>query len=52
MTIKVLLADDEGLVRSGFRVLLDVEEDILVVGEATNGLEAVEQARAAALTSY
>jgi DNA-binding NarL/FixJ family response regulator len=45
--IKVLLADDEGLVRSGFRVLLDVEDDITVVGEAANGAEAVERARAA-----
>jgi len=44
--IKVLLADDEGLVRSGFRVLLDVEDDITVIGEATDGAEAVEQARA------
>ncbi|WP_433519722.1 response regulator [Nonomuraea sp. CA-143628] len=42
--IKVLLADDEGLVRSGFKVLLDLEEDITVVGEATNGAEAVERA--------
>jgi DNA-binding NarL/FixJ family response regulator len=44
--IKVLLADDEGLVRSGFKVLIDVEDDIEVVGEATTGAEAVEQARA------
>ncbi len=44
--IRVLLADDEGLVRSGFKVLLDLEDDITVVGEATNGAEAVEQARA------
>lgn len=44
--IRVLLADDEGLVRSGFKVLIDVEDDIEVVGEATNGAEAVEQARA------
>lgn len=44
--IKVLLADDERLVRSGFKVLIDVEDDIEVVGEATNGAEAVEQARA------
>ncbi|GAA1765337.1 response regulator transcription factor [Luedemannella helvata] len=44
--IRVLLADDEGLVRSGFKVLLDLEDDIMVVGEATNGAEAVEQARA------
>jgi DNA-binding NarL/FixJ family response regulator len=45
--IKVLLADDQVLVRSGFKVLLDAEEDILVVGEAANGAQAVEQARAA-----
>ena len=44
--IKVLLADDEALVRSGFKVLLDLEDDITVVGEATNGAEAVERARA------
>ncbi|MFI7492740.1 response regulator [Micromonospora echinaurantiaca] len=44
--IKVLLADDEALVRSGFKVLLDLEDDIMVVGEATNGTEAVERARA------
>ena len=43
--IKVLLADDEGLVRSGFKMLLDVEADIEVVGEATTGAEAVELAR-------
>ncbi|WP_218671017.1 response regulator transcription factor [Microbispora sp. GKU 823] len=45
--MKVLLADDERLVRSGFKLLLDVEDDITVVGEATNGAEAVERARAA-----
>jgi DNA-binding NarL/FixJ family response regulator len=44
--IKVLLADDQILVRSGFKVLLDAEEDITVVGEAANGAEAVERARA------
>jgi DNA-binding NarL/FixJ family response regulator len=44
--IKVLLADDQVLVRSGFKVLLDAEEDIRVVGEAANGAEAVHQARA------
>ena len=44
--IKVLLADDESLVRSGFRLLLDLEDDIVVVGEATDGAEAVEAARA------
>jgi DNA-binding NarL/FixJ family response regulator len=44
--IKVLIADDEGLVRSGFKVLLDLEDDITVVGEATSGADAVERARA------
>lgn len=44
--IKVLLADDEGLVRSGFKLLLELEDDITVVAEATNGAEAVELARA------
>ena len=42
----MVIADDEGLVRSGFKVLIDVEDDIEVVGEATTGAEAVEQARA------
>ena len=45
-TIKVLLADDEHLVRSGFRLLLDTEDDITVVGEATTGTEAVAKAYA------
>ncbi|PPJ23315.1 DNA-binding response regulator [Nocardia nova] len=44
--IKVLLVDDEQLVRSGFRLLLDIEDDITVVGEAANGSEAVRKARA------
>ncbi|NDL59106.1 response regulator [Phytoactinopolyspora mesophila] len=44
--IKVLLADDQALVRAGFKVLLDVEDEITVVGEAVNGSEAVELARA------
>ena len=43
--IRVLLVDDEGLVRSGFRFLLDAEDDITVVDEATHGAEAVELAR-------
>ena len=47
MTIRVLLADDERLVRSGFRLLLDTEDDITVVGEAATGAEAVDLARAA-----
>ncbi|HEX6148531.1 response regulator transcription factor [Nocardioides sp.] len=43
--IRVLLADDQALVRAGFRLILDVEPDLQVVGEASNGLEAVELAR-------
>ena len=44
--IRVALADDDALVRAGFRVLLDTEPDVEVVGVATNGHEAVELARA------
>jgi DNA-binding NarL/FixJ family response regulator len=43
--VKVLLADDQALVRAGFKVLLDVEEDVTVVGEAADGADAVEQVR-------
>ncbi|MER7277719.1 response regulator transcription factor [Dactylosporangium sp. CA-139114] len=39
--IKVLLADDQALVRAGFRALLDAQADIEVVGEAADGAEAV-----------
>ncbi len=42
--IRVLLADDQALVRSGFRVLLETAPDITVVGEAGDGRQAVEQA--------
>lgn len=41
----MLLADDQALVRAGFRALLDTEPDIEVVGEASNGIEAIELAR-------
>jgi DNA-binding NarL/FixJ family response regulator len=43
--IRVLLADDQTLVRSGFRVLLDRADGIEVVGEVANGADAVERAR-------
>jgi DNA-binding NarL/FixJ family response regulator len=46
MTIRVLLADDQTLVRSGFRALLERSDDIQVVGEAIDGAEAVQRARA------
>jgi DNA-binding NarL/FixJ family response regulator len=43
--IRVVLADDQALIRAGFRVLLEVAEDIDVVGEAVNGEQAVDLAR-------
>ncbi len=41
--IRVLLADDQTLIRQGIRLLLEIEEDIEVVGQAANGREALEQ---------
>lgn len=41
MSIRVLLVDDQALVRAGFRMILDAEEDIEVVGEASDGEQAV-----------
>ena len=45
MTIRVVIADDQELVRTGFRVILDSEPDIEVVGEAGDGREAIEVTR-------
>lgn len=48
MTIRVVLADDQSVVRAGFRLILESEPDLVVVGEAADGRQAVEVARATA----
>jgi DNA-binding NarL/FixJ family response regulator len=45
VTVRVVVADDQALVRAGFRVLVDSEPDLRVVGEAADGAQAVELAR-------
>jgi DNA-binding NarL/FixJ family response regulator len=45
VSIRVLLCDDQALVRSGFRMILEEREDIEVVGEAEDGLQALELVR-------
>jgi DNA-binding NarL/FixJ family response regulator len=45
MSCRVLIADDQGLVRAGFRMILDSEPGLEVVGEASDGVEAVAAAR-------
>jgi DNA-binding NarL/FixJ family response regulator len=47
MSIRILIADDQSLVRTGFRMILDAEPDLDVVGEAVDGREAVDKAKAA-----
>ena len=44
MSIRVLIADDQALVRAGFRMILDAEDDLEIVGEAADGAEAVQRA--------
>ncbi|NTU60703.1 MAG: response regulator transcription factor, partial [Deltaproteobacteria bacterium] len=44
MSVRVLLADDHGVVRRGLRHLLEEEDDIRVVGETSNGMDAVKLA--------
>jgi RNA polymerase sigma factor (sigma-70 family) len=46
VTVRVLIADDQALVRAGFRKILEADAGIEVVGEAADGFEAVEAARA------
>lgn len=46
MSVRVLVADDQALVRAGFRKILEADPAIEVVGEAADGLEAVERSRA------
>ncbi|MGI9822807.1 response regulator [Agromyces sp. Marseille-Q5079] len=46
MSVRVLIADDQELVRAGLRMILDAQPDIEVVGEAADGAEAVTMARA------
>jgi DNA-binding NarL/FixJ family response regulator len=45
LTVTVLIADDQALVRAGFRMILETQADIKVVGEASDGMEAVAAAR-------
>ena len=45
MAIRVLIVDDQALVRAGFRMILEAQPDIQVVGEAENGLKAIDAAR-------
>jgi len=45
MSIRVLIVDDQALVRAGFRMILESEPGIEIVGEASDGLEALERAR-------
>ena len=45
MTIRVLLADDQSMIRSGLRLILEDQPDITVVGEAIDGVEAIRLAR-------
>ena len=52
MSVQVLIVDDQALVRAGFRMILEAEPDIEIVGEAGDGAEAIEAApRAAVRTS-
>ena len=45
MSVRLLIADDQALVRAGFRMILDAEDDLDVIGEASDGLQAVAEAK-------
>jgi YesN/AraC family two-component response regulator len=45
VSLRVLIVDDQALVRAGFRMILDAEESIEVAGEAADGDEAVKEAQ-------
>jgi DNA-binding NarL/FixJ family response regulator len=45
VSVRVLIVDDQALVRTGFRMILEAETDLEVVGEAGDGVQAVEEAR-------
>jgi DNA-binding NarL/FixJ family response regulator len=45
LSIRVLLVDDQALIRAGFRMILDAEEDIEVVGECSDGTQAVDSVK-------
>ncbi|MER5865858.1 response regulator transcription factor [Kitasatospora sp. NPDC002040] len=45
MTVRILLADDHADIRSAYRMILDAQPDLTVVGEAADGVSALEQAR-------
>ena len=45
MSIRVLLVDDQALIRAGFRMILDAEKDIEVVGECADGLQAIDSVK-------
>ena len=44
-SVRIMIADDQALVRAGFKMILDAEDDIEVVGEAVDGVQAVDMAR-------
>ena len=43
--VKVLLVDDQALIRAGFRMILEAEEDIEVIGESANGVQALDSVK-------